>query len=236
MALVDGLIQGSLVLVGGLITILTAIWVEQARKPHLRINLAEPIDGICEGQPPEAARWVNVQVVNEPPSRWLRWLSRQMAVQCRGTATFHHLDGQAYLDRATQLRWSASPQPIPSRLVANDGQVIAILVDYNRLTTDSWIDIPPGEQGAVLNVAARIEDDSECYPWSNESYLSSPRWRNPKWRLPPGRYLVKIAVVSLGEECTAVFRLVNDVPRQDFRLELPQPGDRVRGGSLVTIS
>ena len=71
-------------------------------------------------------------------------------------------------------------------------------------------------------------DEAECYGWSNESYFSNPVWRNPDWRLPSGRYLVKVTVISSGEKCTGVYRLVNDVPQSDFRLEEAMPEDKVR--------
>ena len=36
---------------------------------------------------------------------------------------------------------------------------------------------------------------------------------------------MRVRVVSSGQKCSAVFRLVNDVPRTDFQLELPRPDD-----------
>jgi hypothetical protein len=88
------------------------------------------------------------------------------------------------------------------------------------------MDVYPGEQER-LDIAARFDNESECYGWSNDSYFSDPVWRIPDWRLPPGRYLVNVTVVSSGEKATGLFRLVNDVPQSDFRLQEALPDDRI---------
>ncbi len=90
------------------------------------------------------------------------------------------------------------------------------------------MDIYPGEV-ELLNIAGKFDDDADCYGWSNESYFSDPVWRNPNWRLPVGRYLVKVVVNTAGEKVSSVFRLINDVPRTDFRLEPTMPKDSVYG-------
>ncbi|GAB4374931.1 MAG: hypothetical protein Kow0042_19920 [Calditrichia bacterium] len=109
--------------------------------------------------------------------------------------------------------------------IAIDNQRILVF-DPSRFTLTPRIDVYPGESER-LDVAAKFDDETECYGWSNESYFSEPAWRNPNWRLPTGRYLVKITIVSAGEKFSRIFRLVNDVPRQDFRIESALPDDKV---------
>ena len=58
-------------------------------------------------------------------------------------------------------------------------------------------------------------------------YFSNPVWRNPSWKLPAGRYLVKVGVISAGEKCEPVFRLSNDVGQSGFRRERALSVDRV---------
>jgi hypothetical protein len=96
--------------------------------------------------------------------------------------------------------------------------------DENLLNLESAVDVYPGER-EQLAIAARFDDDGDCYGWSNESYYSEPKWRNPNRRLFPGRYLAKVTVVSSGRKCSNTFRVINDVSRLDFRLEPPQEGD-----------
>lgn len=76
-----------------------------------------------------------------------------------------------------------------------------------------------------LVVVARYDDDKECYGWSYESYFSKPPWRNPNWKLEAGRYLIRVEVICSVGRCISVFRLINDVPINAFRLENPQPDD-----------
>jgi len=121
-------------------------------------------------------------------------------------------------------RWSTSIEPTPLQIII--GQQQGILIDQARLTPDSRVDIYPGEK-SDLGVAARFDTDADCFGWSNLSYFSSPLWRNPDFKLGPGRYLVNINVTSASQQVTKLVRLINDVPRSDFRLEEAQPGDRV---------
>ena len=100
-----------------------------------------------------------------------------------------------------------------------------MISDPSRLTTR--IDIPPGES-LHINVAARFDEEEECYGWNNESYFSNPVWRNPEWRLIAERYLVRLTIISAGEKCVGLFRLINDVSRNNFRLENSLPNDIIR--------
>jgi hypothetical protein len=51
---------------------------------------------------------------------------------------------------------------------------------------------------------------------NNDSYRFA--WRNPKWKLPQGRYRVEIIVRSAGQKISKTFLLYNDPARDDFRL------------------
>lgn len=123
-----------------------------------------------------------------------------------------------------RLRWSGSPQPI-TPIVQLGGQT-GVIIDSDRLSIEPRIDIYPGDSG-LLDTAVRFDNDAECYGWTNANYSSNPQWRNPDWKIPAGRFLVKVEVVSAGERCDGIFRLVNDVARSDFRLEPKQRADRV---------
>ena len=89
-------------------------------------------------------------------------------------------------------------------------------MDPNAFTLQSRIDVYPGES-ELLAVAARFDNENESYGFNNESYFT--KWRNPKWKLSPGRYLIKVTIRSQGQNCTSTFRLLNDVPRPSFRIE-----------------
>ena len=127
------------------------------------------------------------------------------------------------------VRWSGSPQPIPIQAVSSDGVHIQIF-DPMRLTIESRIDIYPGES-QLLDIAARFDNDVECYGWNNEAYFCDPPWRNPAWGLGPAQYLIQVEVNSSGQKCVGFFRLINDVARRDFRLNPATPDEiqRVRG-------
>ncbi len=121
------------------------------------------------------------------------------------------------------IRWANSPQPIANQICDLEGNPRFYIQDFVRAATASRVDVYPGEE-QLLDVAARFDDESDCYGWNDESYLHL--WRNPNWKLPTGRYLVKVVVTSSGQKCVAALRLINDVAlRTDFRLLPVSAGD-----------
>lgn len=214
------------VVLGAIISIALTILIETLRQPHLDIQIADPADARYENRPARQARFLNLKLVNKSMPRWFRWLSRETAMQCHGVLSFHHLDGQNVFGRSMPIRWSDSPEPTPIQVVVDEKTLF--IVDPTRLTLESKIDVPAGEAG-VFAVAGRFDNEDECYGWSNESYFSNPIWRNPTWMLPRERFLVRATVISSGLKITKVFRLVNDVPQQDFRLQPALKTDRTWG-------
>jgi hypothetical protein len=206
--------------IGGLITITTAMIVEYLRRPRLQLIIEDPPCDVAypAGKPAQNTRYLRLKLRNKPLPRGAQWMQRAAALQCRGEITFHHLDdGQDIFGRVMPVRWSNSPEPVLSEVVDLRGVVQARIVDFAKLTPESRIDVYPGEE-EILDVANRHDNDQDCYGNNNEQYFSSAPWRNPRWRLAAGRYLVKVVITSSGQKCVGIFRLVNDVPRTDFRL------------------
>ncbi len=211
------------VALGAIVAILITILVENLRKPKLVLGIdLLPTDVEYSNHPAKHARFLSVKLVNTPLPQWARWMSRSTALQCHGEITFHHLDGQNVFGRAMTGRLSSSPEPVPITFRIDNHFVL--ISDPSKMT--SRVDVPPGET-EHLNIAARFDDENECYGWNNEAYFSNPIWRNPVWCLNSGRYLVKVTIISAGEKCSGLFRLINDVSRNDFRLEKNLPNDTV---------
>lgn len=203
---------------GAIIAVLTSICVEYLRRPNLKLSIENPpCETKYENRPAKNMRVVRLHLFNQPLPNWIRWMLRGPALQCRGTVTFHHLDGQNVFGRTMAIRWSGSPEPVPLQAITADGGRLQIF-DPLRLTTESRIDVYPGER-ELLDVAVRLDEDEDCYGWNNETYFCATPWRNANWKLSRGRYLVKVTISSSGQKCVGVFRLLNDVARSDFRLE-----------------
>ena len=213
------------VVLGAIIVVLITITIEVLRKPKLDFKIIPPVDMEFNDQPANRMRAICLKLVNRPLSKWTQWMSRNPALQCHGNITFHHLDGQNVFGRSMIIRWSGAPEPNPLRIQIGNEQ--GYVFDPVRITHLQKMDIYPGES-ADLDIAARFDDEPECYGWSNESYFSNPPWRTVSWRLEPNRYLVKVTVLSSGETFSRIFRLINDVDQQDFRLEAALPEDSVR--------
>lgn len=211
------------IVLGAIIAILITIGVENLKKPRLSIEIAAPGDRSYPDRPAKRARFLYADVINKPLPWWARWMSRDAATQCHGAISFYHLDGQNVFGGAMPLRWSGSPEPIAPSFKIDDKLIL--ISDPTKFNISPRVDIYPGER-ETMDIAAKFDDEADCYGWSNENYFSDPIWRNPKWKLLPGRYLVKVVVTTSGEKATKVFRLLNDVPIDGFRLETKMENDK----------
>jgi len=216
------------IIIGGLITILTAMWVEYLRRPSLSLAIEEPPLDRPAVTGRGTSRNLRLRLRNKSLPWILRWIQRAAALQCRGEITFHHLDdGQDVLGRAMPVRWVNSPEPVAPQIYdLQQHQPQFYIVDFSRGSGESRIDVYPGEE-EMLDVAVRFQGEADCYGWNNEVYGNN--WRTPRWRLPRGRYLVKVVVTSSGQKCADVFRMVNDVEQlTDFRLIKASKVDRAK--------
>jgi hypothetical protein len=209
------------IIFGAGLSIGTAIVVEYLRRPSLRVELLPPIDATYPPgtRPVTNMRSLHAKLYNRTLPRGAKWMLRAPALQCRAMITFHYLDDEHDLfGRAMEGRWSDTPQPIPIVVLQNpDGQQLGLFPELSR-----GVDVLPGDS-AELDILIRADDDDDCYGWNNESYYSTPLWRNPRWQLPRGRHLVKVEVTSSGQKVTRWFRLENSAARTDCRLEPYSP-------------
>lgn len=213
------------IVLGGIITILTAIFVEYMRRPRLELRIIGPVDVPYQDRPANRAKYLRLEIQNKSLPLFARWMARNAAPQCYGMITFYHLDGQNVFGRVMEIRWSNAPEPIPTQ-VTFDGHKLSFF-DYQRFQTAQRIDLHPGDRGEFA-VVARFDNEAACWGWSNESYFCANIWRNEKWELREGRYLIKVSVHSGGEYVSDVFRLVNDVSIDDYRLEPATDEDKRR--------
>ncbi len=180
------------IIVGALISIGFVMWEEKIHKPKLVFRIEDPpVDVTYQGRPAQNARFLRLITENIEPPHIARWLSRNTAIYCHAILTFYHLDGQNIFGRSMQGRWAGSPEPVPIQVVASGQQMV--ILDPVRLSPELHRDIHSG-QPETLDVAARFDNDTECYGWCNDNYFSRPVWRNPDWRMGNGRFLVKVTV------------------------------------------
>ena len=202
---------------GALSSLCIVILVEWVRKPRLRLEIAPNRSQVYpNGYPAGKVRFLELTLRNSALPRWLGWISRSPASSCRAKIDFLTLDRLGVFNQSMAARWSASLQPVP--LQFRLGDLTATIMDPNRYNLTSEIDVPAGEAES-MGVVGRFDDDSDCYGWSNESYFGEPLWRNQNWGLPKGNYLVQVTVRASGEKYSGVFRLLNDGPVSELRLE-----------------
>jgi len=203
--------------VGAVLSLLISVVIEYQRKPKLHFTIEDPpVDEKYQSAPASDARFVRVQLWNKAMPGTLRWLGRDAAMHCSGEIQFYHLDdGAPVFSKPMPARWAGSDEPVSAQVLAN-GQM-AQLFDPAKYAAASRRNCYPGSK-ETLDVAAKFDGDDECYGWSNETYLPGKGWRNNDWRIPKGRYLVRIVVYSAGEKVSAIYKLENSVARMHFRL------------------
>ena len=202
---------------GALLSILASVYIEYQRMPKLRFEIEEPpTDATYPSAPAKEARFVRVLLCNDAMPDLLRWLGRDAAMQCYGHIQFYHFeDGAPIFAKPMPIRWAGSDEPLTYQALAN-GQV-AQLLDPTKYNAAFRRNCFAGTKEPI-DVAARFDTEDDCYGWSNETYLPGKGWRNPDWKLPKGRYLVKVTVLSSGEPVSGIFHLENSVARPHFRL------------------
>jgi hypothetical protein len=214
-------------ILGAIIVLAITIWLEWLRKPKLKLQVHNPHDKDftqLEDKPAKIARFLSLELTNKPIWKSLRFMLRAAALQCHGTITFHRLDdGQDIFGRAMPIRWSSSPQPSATHVTIDN--IEFSLYDPKSFSITSRMDIYPGETER-LDVAARFDNETDCFGWNNDSFFSDPQWRNQDWQLGEGSYLAKVVIVASAEKCEGIFRLINDVPQNAFRLEKSSEEDK----------
>lgn len=185
-------------------SVLIILLIDRQKKPKLRM-----VVGSSHSLPDE-------DPLGRPATKWLSWLySRDPAVMCQAWLTFYHghpsPDYRHVYDREMVGRWADSPPPDIRTVETPDG-IKALL--HNATTS---IDIPAGGR-TLLDVAVRLNSEEDCYGYNNQSHIY-PDLKNSDWKLEKGAYLVKARVRTGGRDFLGVFRIVNDVQYNDFRLE-----------------
>lgn len=83
-------------LVGAVVSIATAIFVEYYRRPKIKLDIeTPPLEHNWEDAPRAGVRqirFLRLIVSNETLPSFLRWMSRSPALRCRAAIAFHYFD------------------------------------------------------------------------------------------------------------------------------------------------
>lgn len=201
---------------GAVLSFLATIVVEYQKKPKLQFAIENKplVRRHPVGAPVTDSTFLRIVVTNKPMPKLLRWFARSAAYQCTGDIQFHDPDdGAPLLLRAIPVRWAASDEPFSYQAVS--GGKVAEVFDPAKYNAGFRRDCFPGTP-ELVDVAARFDNDDDCYGWSTESYVKG--WRNPEFKLSKGRYLAKVTIRFSGEPVSGVFKLENSLARPNFKL------------------
>lgn len=181
--------------------------VEHQKRPRIRIEVEPtPSDGFRPAIK-KNARFLHVLVTNEGLGLpWSIFLRRDISWLTIARLEFSHTGTTAPLF-SFDGRWSDSPEPFV-QAVAQERQVG--LRDRNLILRGRRSDIPAG-QSSPLAVALKVDDDSDAYGFTNESYWAvDPLWRRDEWALENGTYDVAVTIRIGDIEHREVFQFRNE--------------------------
>jgi len=232
-----------LTIIGALLAVgVSAVWV-YFQKPKLEVRIAPSDDqDYDDDRSAKKARFLRLEVRNKPIHVKLRkWFSRDPAYHCAGALQFLHLESHRQVfSSPARIRWTGTPEPAPYRIRLEGAPILkeqlapdsargafrktalavgpsrGLLEDRRVLTWPQRVDVHVGTP-VRFDVAAKFDQDSECYVWTQETYRLG--WRNSEWKLEEGLYEVVARIDTGGEPCVGRFLLVNTGRRADFRLE-----------------
>ena len=117
---------------------------------------------------------INVQQVKLP--RYLKWLSRYAALQCKADLTFYNSNDQKLF--TMQGRWVNTPE-------------VSLISPFNQQEKVIYPDrIDVGYEPQPLDCIVKFDNEQVAYGWNNEAYPTNGR--NPRTRLGVGTYKVTV--------------------------------------------
>lgn len=203
-------------MVASLFAVMIVLAIERSRKPKLRFAIERDHPPVLDGR-----RFLRLHVYNEPISPLLGiFVPRSPALMCRASLMFLHEDNQPVFSRGQRMvgRWSRTPEPVLPFTIDPKTKQVLLLRDPTR--TRDEVDISPGRDSyEILDVVVRAPGSDSCQGWHN-GIIQHPDPRPTEvFELLKGRFRVIVTVTTGGEEFSRVFRIVNDVGLEHFRLE-----------------
>ncbi|HLJ92325.1 MAG TPA: hypothetical protein VKU02_03950 [Gemmataceae bacterium] len=184
-------------------SVIAGRWLEARAQPLLDLvadmSRAQNVD----------LEFYNIVVRNRP--------GRRPAWACRATIEVFREHGEPAIREEIPARWSSQPEPTVQFAVGNQvGNVFDLprAIQGRRADVHSHLD-------ERIPIAIKQENDPDCYIFTNESYLPAHSGKNPNWRLPQGRYRVRVTVYYESGQAQKDFELRNGGPsRDDVHLRL----------------
>ncbi len=160
-----------------------AVFLHLSSKPSLEILAAND-----EHAPGHPIKYVHVIVRNKDR----RFLFRQTAVNCNSEVTFTEASsGRSFGPFRT--KWASRPNPVVPTIDPSSHKAV-LLPDETKIDQAGHEDIPSGS-GRGLDIAVKIEGDTQCYAHSPENFFD-PNYRPQTHRLDGTKYSVMVVVRS----------------------------------------
>jgi hypothetical protein len=214
-------------LIASAIAVIIVLWIERSKRPKIEFEI-EPDALILENDNIKR-KFLRLRVHNRSMHPLLDFFyTRSPALSCRVSIVYLR-DNNALVFRPGHRqigRWSTTPEPVLTVMTPSG---IAHVRDLSQ--TRDTMDIPPGTF-ELLDVVMRTSVNEHCIGWHNRIIANREPSDDDTFTLEKGVYRVVVTLRTDGRDYIRVFRIVNDVGFQHFRLEeLPtQPAAKLLPG------
>jgi hypothetical protein len=170
------------------------------RKPNLSIEI-----GDSSFSKPDH-RFLNLIVFNNPLRIPLRYIeNRDTAINCKVDITYTKDGDYKPVFPKIVARWNEEPEPLQPIAIGN---VIQLAVATALIPLGQVHNLEASENGSPIALAIKYDNEFEAYAFNSFSYYY-PSWKNPKWKLETGEYIIQTIVKSGQFSMTKKFRLIN---------------------------
>ena len=226
------------ILLGAVLSILTTVVIEALKRPRLKILETKKITREYPQYPENSrkASFIYGHVINKPLPKILRFIGRDVAIQCRGKINFYNQDGSSALGSPMHIRWVNSPEPQLIIVQQKDGKAFGKFSE--NLHDLQFIDIAPGVTEG-FDIVVKINDEPEIYGWSNETYIwsfqnePSKKWRKPDHKLENTSYFVEVQIYNATAKASKFFVLHNPTDPEGFRISSVSNKDKRKLRKLI---
>ncbi len=190
-----GIVLGIVGIVIATIAIFIPFLIERLKRPHLIVRIENEIH--VAGQP---IRFLHGKVISQPHLKFLRWIVRYPAYDCRVVLIFYR-DTQTILG-PIETKWTSAPEcltPIVQLVLQEQAPGFQI---NNISTFDSTKTVfahvrtilsnPGGER---FDLVIKNQAQSECYAFTGWSYRF-PNFADPNLVIPKGTFTVQIEAIA----------------------------------------
>jgi len=180
--------------------------IDKLIKPNIEVQVAEPSKlSLSQGE----FKSLNLKIIHKKRSGILQFFNKP-ATQIKIFLFFHDFSSKVLMNTVT-ARWNDSREPLTPDYKNVD---IGLALTHPREV------LVPG-QVSVISVVIKKENNSYCFPFSNESYIYQGKdFEVPGWKIEDDKFIVVVGIQSAEiDKVGGAFVVLNKNNLEQFKIE-----------------